>query len=559
MTSAASPTEVAQLVLREIGRDRVQSYLAQRLDAGISLPSRALMIRAYARLAGQDAFPLLKTIIKNAAEHEESRRAGVQAIAEVINGEKSAVLVNRSQSILVAALGDESEMVRSAAALALVQSGAKRAAARLNKLLGKEQLDPFVEREVQAFLEQLKFREYEAELFVGRESELDEISRLLTTSTRIVGVQGLPGVGKTSLVRQLVGQSDYEQVLWLHGAAVSPDELASWVLYVGKVAKEAVGKKPVLIVADDFEGVKDKEQLGYQLSSLVAHYPNLHCILVSRSHINLARFFPALNRLLLSPLSDDEASEYIRLAFAEYGLEDEPSVVSQLTALTAGNPLLLNVLVKTYRRSGIFDPPQKWTTNEMISWIFERSMDRLSRSQRLALDLLAQIEKPQVDWHERVLVNLFASENITHPDETFQVLAELGLIHRQENSPVIQLHPLIREWVRSHTDKRTTFRVNKRLASHYELQDPLLAARHWISAGETQKALQLVRFTFTDAMNTGRTSELVEVLMRLEDIVRLQNSGYLQITHARDDVEPSTLHVRLMELEKWLKMAKGTS
>lgn len=551
MTNAVSPTEVTQLLLREIGRDRVQSYLAQRLDAGISLPSRPLMIRAYVKLAGQDAFPLLKATIKNPAEQEQSRRAAVQAIAEVMTAQKSVALVNRSVSLLLIALHDESEMVRSAAAVALVQSGSKRAAIRLNDLLGKQQLDSFAEREVQAFLEQSNIREYQAELFVGRESELRELSQKLTTSARIIGVQGLPGVGKTSLVRQFANQANYGQVLWLHGNAISSDELASWVPSVERAAKKVLGGKPVLIVADDFEAVKNKEQLRYQLSSLVANYQNLHCILVSRSHVNLTRFFPELYRLILSPLSDAEASDYIQLVLAEYGLDDDPSVVSQLTALAAGNPLLLNVLVNAYQKSGIVDlPPER---ADMINWVFERSMDRLSVSQRLALEILAQIEKTQVDWRERVIANLFASENISHPEEPFQRLAEFGLIHRKENSTVIQLHPLIREWVRSRADKRTVLRVNKRLASYYEHEDPLLAARHWISAGETRKALELVLFTWSDTVNTDRASELDEVLTRLEDSIRLYKSEYLQITHDGDDVEPSTLRARLRKLEKWLK------
>ena len=551
MTTAISSSEIAQSLLREIGVDRVQAYLAQRLDAGIGLQSRTLLIRAYAKLAGQAAFPLLETIMTNPAEQEDSRYAAVQSIAEVLAADRSNSRVSRSLSILYPALGDESEMVRSAAAVALAQTGSKSVTAQLAELVGKQQLDSFAEYEVRSFLERIDFTDSLGRWsgsFVGREEELLKMAQLLAEPTSIVAVQGIGGIGKTAFVQQFIryfAKTRYGKLHSLSGRSMSSDELETSLEHITRQATETHQKRPDLIVIDDFEAVKDRERFASQLSSFVSQYPNLRCILISR--LDIERYIPKAATITLSPLSNAEVSEYVR---RRSGLEYEPTALRPLITMAGGVPLFLALLLEMSPATGI-GFSQKGQMRYMDSAI-ERTLELLPGSQRQMLEILAQFESSPIDWRDSMVTRLFDNENTSRPEEQLERLAEWGLIQMDRTLYLIEIHSLIRDYLRRRTDRRTTLRVNKTLASHYEKnENPLLAARQWINAGEPRQAEILLHFVLNEATRTGNTSELGEaaaVLERLEASVGAPKAAGEQNTPTSDALEPSSLRARLDKL-----------
>jgi len=554
MTTAVSSSEIAQSLLREIGAGRVQAYLAQRLAAGIGLPSRPLLIRAYAKLAGQDAWPLLEAIMTNPAEQEESRYAAVQSIAELLAADRSISLVLQSLSILQTALGDESVGVRSAAAVALAQTGSKSVAAQLAELLGTQQLDSFAEYEVTSFLERIESKDalgHWSGSFVGRVEELLEMARLFAAgTTRIVAVQGIAGIGKTAIVQQFIryfAQIRFGKLYHLSGRSIS-DEFETFLESIALQATEAHQEKPGLLVIDDFEAVKDVKRAASQLSSLVSQYPNLCCILISR--LDLERYFPEAATITLAPLSNAEASEYVRRRFTEKPVAYEPAVARPLITMAGGVPVFLAILVEAYLNTRNLDLAQK-ERKRYVDTAIEQSLERLPASQRQMLEILAQFESSPINWRDTIMTHLFDNENISRPEEQLERLAEWGLIRMDKTLYLIEMPLLIRDYLRRRTDRRTTVRVNNYLATYYENKKPLLAARQWLNASAPRQAERLLRLVLDEAIRTGDTSELGEaaaVLERLEASVGAPKATDEQNTPTSDALEPSALRARLDRL-----------
>ena len=84
MSGRATDIEMAQSLLKEMGRESLLAYFTRRLDVGKDLDSRPLLLAAFARLAGSDSKRLLIAVVNDLAESTRARIAAARALGELI-------------------------------------------------------------------------------------------------------------------------------------------------------------------------------------------------------------------------------------------------------------------------------------------------------------------------------------------------------------------------------------------------------------------------------------------------------------------------------------------
>src|SRR5439155_20202224 len=141
MSGRATDIEMAQSLLKEMGRESLLAYFTRRLDVGKDLDSRPLLLAAFARLAGSDSKQLLISVANDLAESTRARIAAARALGELIKqstdaGERSEVTL-----ILVKLLEDNNRGLRSAVATQLSGLQAPEAVGLLQQLIEGDKLD----------------------------------------------------------------------------------------------------------------------------------------------------------------------------------------------------------------------------------------------------------------------------------------------------------------------------------------------------------------------------------------------------------------------------------
>src|SRR5262249_7410653 len=138
-----------------------------------------------------------------------------------------------------------------------------------------------------------------AGVFVGRESELSEISRLLSDpACRLLTLAGPGGIGKTRLAIEATQQKHPVQRVYFIGLQplTSPDDIINAIadgldyhFYQGSEPKQQLldylHDKAWLLVLDNFEHLLDTALL---LSEILANAPDVRLLVTSRERLNLA-------------------------------------------------------------------------------------------------------------------------------------------------------------------------------------------------------------------------------------------------------------------------------
>ncbi len=204
-------------------------------------------------------------------------------------------------------------------------------------------------------------------IFVGRETLLAQLKQQLCTSERtpLVGLNGLPGVGKTTVAVQLV--HDKEVRAWFRGgilwAGLGPKpqitaHLSRWANFLGVDAtalqqnnnvlaehiRAAIGMRRMLLVIDDAWTLED-------VLALSVGGPNCACLLTTR----LPPLAFASHEAITIPELDEEESIALLVRLASDEVTNEPSILQSLVHSVGGLPLALTLMgnylrVQTYNK-----------------------------------------------------------------------------------------------------------------------------------------------------------------------------------------------------------------
>jgi len=327
---------------------------------------------------------------------------------------------------------------------------------------------------------------------IGREAEIDEISRLITASpARLVTLTGTGGVGKTRLaleVAHAVAPSFRDGAFWIEltGIVRAQDVGSTLVRALGiarlegesteEAVERALAGTQLMLVIDNFEHVLEAAELVGRLHGAC---PELTTLVTSREALNIA----AEHRVVVSPLESAGAADLFVAAArrhdARFALTDTSApVVAAICARLDGLPLALELAAARTSLLGI---------EELAARLEEAAID-LGAGPRDAPARQRTLEAT-IDWSYRLLVedqasafarfsafaggaSVEAALAVTGAElSVLEALVEKSLLHRRTR-PDGSTRLAMLETVRQHAGRRLTAdpareTVHRRHYEHY--------------------------------------------------------------------------------------------
>jgi DNA-binding CsgD family transcriptional regulator/tetratricopeptide (TPR) repeat protein len=384
---------------------------------------------------------------------------------------------------------------------------------------------------------------------VGRAAELDRLTRLLAdpgaaTDCHVALVAGEAGVGKTRLVRELVGrvpsgatvlagQADpgalgrpFEHLLdALDGHDTDPgvieavtdrrqpieDRIAGGVGLVRQIA----GERPALLVFEDLHWA-DSESLSLFERLAEPDFGPLVLVgtyrpdAISRRH-PVAELLPRLERrhtvthVRLGRLSPLDVGAFLT---AVYGRSPSFRVVEALHTRTGGNPFFLEELLgnATEDLDHLADQPLPWSLAEVV----RSQLDELEPVERRILEAAAVLGR-------RVAFDLLAVVTRTTEDELIDVLRDLvgrGLLIEDEHDVFLFRHALARETIETELLGRERRRLHRAaLDALCESGECDLAdiAQHAAGAGDDERLVRAARDGAQEYLDAGSPYQALQL------------------------------------------------
>ncbi|GHO98968.1 hypothetical protein KSF_090160 [Reticulibacter mediterranei] len=390
---------------------------------------------------------------------------------------------------------------------------------------------------------------------VGRDQMLARLQEQLcgTSSARIIAIDGLPGVGKTTLAVSLVTAPGIQHnfsdgVLWAGlGPGASPQaHLRRWCRLLGITEKEqalfeedaltqelqrALWDRKMLLVLDDAWSIED---------ALACTVGGPHCAYLLTTRIpEVATHFAGKESLRLGELSlEDGLSLLAQITPAVSRME--PEILRDLVAAVGGLPLALtlmgnyllqqtrhqqrrriqSVLKQLQQAKYRLQLAQLQTSNERdghlsdgtsytLQAVIGLSEAILEEPERCALAALSLFPARPASFSEEAALAVTAA-----PVEVLDRLVDVGLLESQ-GTDRYSLHQTIADYARTLPGKDS--RAEERLVDHV-LND---TGRLGVKLSELEQDLALILVALDLAIHRGRLSEFVQGVCVIARFLRL--------------------------------------
>jgi tetratricopeptide (TPR) repeat protein len=550
MSTRPTGTEIAQSLIKEMGRESLLAYFKKRLLLGKELPSRSQLLAAFAQLAGPDAKDQLIFIARDLTESPNTRVAAVTALGRLAKESNEASRRSELVEVLKKLLDDNPIELRSAVATQLAGLQATVATELLQKLLEEDKLDVLAREEVQKFLATtgMPAATLPKHSLVGRRQELIALHDAFRNS-QIVALVGIGGVGKSALAASFVETARYDVKVWRSCQySIDPADLAKSLLlqieeqinpnapHVGKELEQhfdwariknhlvnLLTDHSALIVLDDYEDQHEENEFIDLLNRLVEALPGIHCLVVGR-------VIPSMltdTVISLKGLSLDESHEVVRIAAEHAKIFLDSDTRENIVKLSEGNALLLNLYTSALNQGLSIEEVLASGRDRVIHSIVSRSVQNLTPLQRRTVELLSQFDEP-ISTNDREIAELFVQEGVSSLSECLASLTRRSFVVSDDRGS-IALHNLVRELIRDRTDKRTTIRVNRSLGTLYKKRGSLLrAANHFVRGEVIEQAVHLLDEHLVDIVNQGHVVSALAILDSISVPNNLQPKARMQ-------------------------------
>lgn len=321
--------------------------------------------------------------------------------------------------------------------------------------------------------------------FHGRQQQLTLLKNwILQQQCRLLAIQGLGGIGKTSLTVKLgqILQNQSHGLFWrsLRNTPSLCDLLTELLEFLnneldipesteGKISLliEQLNSFPYLIILDDAEQILQSGCLGKYIPGyddyglffeVVGESQHQSCLVVISQEkireISLsAQLSSQVHQLFLEGLNAEEVEELLQ----EQGLKGTATHWQELVQDYGGNPLalkLLSLMIIDIFQGDIVEFLKHRTIviKEGFREILDHQFSRLSDTQKQILFCLAEAGKPLSlkDLQEK-LSGFFSLSKILEPLESLLGRSLVEKIeHQQDNEVLFSLQPLIQKYIKQY-------------------------------------------------------------------------------------------------------------
>ena len=375
-------------------------------------------------------------------------------------------------------------------------------------------------------------------LFLGREREMEQASRLLD-ETRLVVVAGPAGIGKTALGAALARhRATTQPVFWhrfraglsdsvpgvLFALASRLSELgatslttflqesasgSAWEMLAQSLAAHSIDERRMALCFDDGDLVADNQPVTSLIAALHSDAPRAAIVVMARERL------PFLREAAYMELTGLDI-EMVRTYLVASGVRPPPDeTVAVLAQLTGGNPQVLHLAVGAMLHSDL-DPNRLagrlLDVSDVRAFFFDQIYATLTESQQLLLSAASLVREPAT---ATFLAGALESISPSVPAS----LAELGRrFLLSANLEGLRLHSTVREFARRMLTPTRETQLHRHFAAAYEREGIYEeACHHWIQAGDlaaARTALLSVRNP-TDPRRLARILDLVRRLQTL--------------------------------------------
>ena len=397
--------------------------------------------------------------------------------------------------------------------------------------------------------------------WVGREQELGILASLTTPVTFITG---LGGQGKSALAGQFLQQQamtpggrfafwDWRDCREESDRLVTQilrliERLSDGVIDIGQIEvtniRAVIGMlfnvlqdRKALLVFDNVDQYVDLETLepvkGLDVLISEAQIRAHQSLFLFTCRPNIQVDESRAMRILLTGLTEDETRELIK---ARNVRKQDWHLAGELHQTTQGHPLWVNIVAMQaiQRRVGLrgaLDLIKKGGAT--LPKTTKTIWDSLNNQQRSVLRTMAELDRPEP---ESQLVEILPKINFNRVNKALRTLRSFHLVETRTQSgsePLLGLHPIIREFVRSNFPKQereqyasTIFDLLDRMISRFRPllpQDPSYKILEpWIRKADLQidfrrfeEATSTIEEIARPLINRGYSEEMIRLTVRL--------------------------------------------
>ncbi|MFI6640459.1 LuxR C-terminal-related transcriptional regulator [Streptomyces sp. NPDC050504] len=330
-------------------------------------------------------------------------------------------------------------------------------------------------------------------MLTGRGEQLtklaDEFSRCLSRNAGVVLIQGLAGLGKTTILNEFSQHLEKRGATVLRGSGRPGDHEAPAAPHklLDQALHGVAAHVPVVVLVDDVQHVPAPELRRLLTAVRSAHARPLLLVLteaVQEWHGDpalrtLVLQHPNLLRIFLPPLRPHDVADVLGEAFGESGEESACHRAMAWHAVSGGNPLLLAALLEDHhtataqqRSPSPAEPQTGAAFSAAVRGILKRS-DRIAEDLVRALAVLGRAASPE-------LLSLMLDVSRGTVTRGIQTLTATGLL-----DGCALRHPLVRTALLDEMAPQARAALHLCAAEHLHRTGgrPLDVAEHLLAAG----------------------------------------------------------------------------